>query len=343
MIIGVCGLGYTGSAAVLDLLSEYDNIQIQKGTELSISYRPDGLEDLAYNLTNPRRFTSSDIAIYRFRERIHNFFRGNPKWWGIQSFKPIYERTDLLINALSQIIWDGYWTFDLQHLSYTKSLMFRINNKLYRYLPNLASSIERKLFYRQMYLSINPINLYNICQEYTSDLFSLLGFDPNNMIVSDQLFSGDNPLSSFPFYKNPKAIVVDKDPRDLYVLCKFVVKHDCAWTPTDNVETFIEYYRLIREKLYSINDKNVLLLKFEDLIYNYDSTKKTIEDFLCLSESDHVRVKSHFNPNKSIVNTQLYKRYPVSDSEIKKIEMQLSEYIFDYSNLELPELTCKAF
>ena len=39
-------------------------------------------------------------------------------------------------------------------------------------------------------------------------------------LVLDQPFSGNNPQASFPYFENPRAVVVDRDPRDYYLFVK---------------------------------------------------------------------------------------------------------------------------
>ena len=75
MIIGVCGYGYTGSGAMLDLLREYkDFSQLKDDVELIFSYYPDGLESLAYHLYEaPSRYMSPDIAMHRFETFMNQY------------------------------------------------------------------------------------------------------------------------------------------------------------------------------------------------------------------------------------------------------------------------------
>lgn len=75
MIIGVCGLGWTGSGAVKDLLTEYSEItnvgKTEGDYEFNFVYRPDGILDLRYQLFEGAcRDVSSKIAVNRFVEKI---------------------------------------------------------------------------------------------------------------------------------------------------------------------------------------------------------------------------------------------------------------------------------
>ena len=72
MIIGVCGLGYTGSGAVQDLLKEYEEIEDLTGDyEFGFVYKPDGILDLRHHLVEaPCRDLSSNVAIKRFLDNV---------------------------------------------------------------------------------------------------------------------------------------------------------------------------------------------------------------------------------------------------------------------------------
>ena len=106
------------------------------------------------------------------------------------------------------------------------------------------------------------------------------------------------------------------------------------FTPTFTVDDFIEYYKdqmsLIRK--YS---ENVLLVRFENLIYEYDSEVSKIENFLGISS--HNKPKKYFDPAISIANTQMSLRFPKLEEDIKKIEEKLPDYLypFDESRADL--------
>ena len=67
MTLGICGFTSTGSSAVIDLLHEFDEFQVLDKIEFGISYCPDGLEDLDYHVNKYSKYTSSVVAIERFR------------------------------------------------------------------------------------------------------------------------------------------------------------------------------------------------------------------------------------------------------------------------------------
>lgn len=332
MVVGVCGLGYTGSGAVMDLLSEYDGINVDNKIEFTFSYEPDGLEDLVYDIENPSRFFKCDVAISRFRNKIKSYFKTLMKIWDHDCYSEIENLTDSYINDICQVQWKGMWGYDTHNYGYVKFFFYRIFFFFFRKYPKLLKSINRKIFERTMYLSIKPEGFKERTIKYVEDIFHILGYNISDGVnVFNQLFSGDNPQRSFPLYKESKAIVVDKDPRDLYVLCKREVRFDGSWLPTDNVDDFINYYRAIRTA-YSGENEKILHLKFEELIYEYDKTVKRIEEFIGVEASKHVDIYKKFDPQLSINNTQLFRKYRDLSGDIKKIEEKLSEYLYDYKS-----------
>lgn len=332
MVVGVCGLGFTGSGAVIDLLKEFQDIQIQDGDEFGITYRPDGLEDLSYHLLSKRsRYMSCDVAIYRFKKYVQRLF-GPRTSLGRGISETVMKLTDEYISDICQVTWFGTWGFDAYYHS-------RLYNSIKGHfaLP-LVAKLEKRISitgypYRKMYLSISPKDYYERTRQYVSDLIKVMGYDENKVLVMNQLFAGDSPQSSFPFFNNPKAIIVDKDPRDLYFLGKFEVHNQCAWMPTNDVESFIKYYKTIRSSL-KMQDNNILYVRFENLVYEYKSTISKIIDFLNLSETKHIESLKYFNPNLSKNNTQLFRKYPAFKEETHRIEEELSDWLFPYDRYE---------
>ena len=176
-----------------------------------------------------------------------------------------------------------------------------------------------------------PNNFYEAARNHVNDLLRGMGLDPLGTIVLDQPFSGSNPQACFPFFNDPYAIVVDRDPRDNYVFAKTMLKGE-YFSPID-VDNFIAYYRCLRDnRPYKQPDPRILVIRFEDMIYEYDATTKRVRDFLHLPENPHPR--SVFDPNLSIANTQVFRRYPQFANDIKKIENALPEYLFDFSKYD---------
>lgn len=80
----------------------------------------------------------------------------------------------------------------------------------------------------------------------------------------------------------------------------------------------------------NLDTENVQFIRFEDLIYKYDTTTNRLRDWLGLSKTSHLKRKKIFNPNISINNTQVWRRFPQTKEEIEYIENKLENYIYDF-------------
>lgn len=335
-IVGVCGMGYTGSGAVLDLLKEFDDLEVSADPEFSLSYIPDGLEDLEYHLVKaPSRYMSSDVAILRFIQMVNG---RNNRGSGIRiaTKDQFYGISINYINSLIQLSWRGYWGWDFNTSSnIRKNITFRLLNN--RITPLLGKIMKRNVNLppvRDMYLSVSPDNFYEVSKKYITDLIQAMGYGKKETIVLNQPFAADHPTKSFRFFENPIAIVVDRDPRDIYVLMKRITLDAGRFIPTQNVEDFVEYYRIIHEKQEDTNQRSdVIKLQFEDLIYRYDETVANI--CLLMKIKNHARKKQEFKPDVSLNNTQLFSKYPQFKDDCDYIAEQLPAWLYPFDSFDL--------
>ena len=135
------------------------------------------------------------------------------------------------------------------------------------------------------------------------------------------------------FFDNAKAIIVDRDPRDIYILAKYFLKSNANWIPTNTVENFIKYHRLIRnDKLPS--DSNMIHIRYEDLIYDYENTARTIMAFLELKNGG-----SGTKRNISILLfpsiIRSFFKYSGLADDIRQIEEKLPEYIYPFEKFAM--------
>ena len=77
------------------------------------------------------------------------------------------------------------------------------------------------------------------------------------------------------------------------------------------------------------------------MVYHYDETTRKIREFLHLPENPNP--KSIFDPSISMPNTQVWKRFPQFEEDIKYIERELPEYLFDYTGCPEPDPNAKMF
>lgn len=332
MIIGACGFTGSGSSAVTDYLKEFESVCVVDRPEFILAHAPDGLEDLDFQLNHHCcKYTSSEVAIKRFRRNVENYFVSKMK--SKEKALQLRKATEEYIAAITQVSWIGFGSADLQLMSSTfERYLFNLAKRMIPYMPSSMKMNWRLYPAHKMEFSVQPNDFYLLSQKYVEKVLIILGADFSKTIALNQPFSGTAPQDAFPFFKEPKAIVVDRDPRDQYVLAKmFYHKLGKIYQiPTSTVDDFISYFIKMREcsRVNEVTSDQVLQLRFEDMIYKYKETSMKINDFCKLDEAQR---KGHiFDPNMSKNNTQVYKRYPELEKDIKKIEYQLSDFLYDF-------------
>jgi hypothetical protein len=219
-------------------------------------------------------------------------------------------------NTFKSIIYLGFKKFIIKNYE-------KLTGKIYKAWPM-----------RDMSVSICPEDFYEKSKVYMHKILENAGGDFSKIIVLDQPFEGNNPTQSFPFFEDPYAIVIDRDPRDLYMASSYQWP-DGMFMPRREVNAFIEYYRNQRTNInYSLDNERVLRINLEALIFDYDNTSKKVMDFLGFKEENHVEPRKYFDPKRSIKGSQIYKKLKGHDEEIGQIEKELSEYLFNFDEYE---------
>lgn len=338
MIIGTCGFCSTGSSAVSDYLKEFDDNQVLDNVEFSMVYLPDGFEDLDYHLNqNINRDDNCSIAIPRFRHFMHYYehllsaHTGEPE-------KIIRKKTEEFLNNIIQMKWVSVRRSDTQLYPtwFYKNIGSRLMHR--KIIPFINRVFHKSLTcypYRMLDVSIRPNNFLQESQKIIKWYLEMYGADFSKNIILDQPFIGNNPAKSFKYFGEAVAIVVDRDPRDNYIFTREVLSKKTRIMPCDTVENFVQYYRLLRDNMvYKKDDKRILRLNFEEMVYDYDNATSKIRLFCDLPTNP--RPKTIFDPKLSINNTQLILKFPQYKKDVEYIEKELNEYLFDFSRFPKP-------
>jgi hypothetical protein len=254
--------------------------------------------------------------------------------------KKLNKIIDNYFDKIIQLSWKGHGYADVLVRPpleiFIKRCLFK-TAKILRF--NQLSRLYNLLYPHNISISIMPGCFDSASGEFISDILDAIGREPDKVTVLDQPFEGCNPVKSFKFFDNPKAIIVDRDPRDLYLFVKKFLRprgREGYQIPCANADEFIKYTRLMHQTppdLHSNND--LLFINFESLIYDYENTIKKISNFTGLT--DHAHKGKYFKPAHSRNNTQLFKKYGGFEDDIKKIESELSEYLFPFD--KYPDIT----
>ena len=340
--ISIAGYGSTGSSAVVDLLSEVDTCNILlgkgckiKGGEFRLIQDPDGLEDLCFNLKNSWGWVRSDAYIRRFIKysniigRDPAIYEFGSKYDKLFNGKFFFYRDQFLKNIIDTK-WNGYWFY---HDYHERNKIEVFIEKLKRYSRRFGVSKKTVRDWTKksdMYFVRSDVDVYKYAREFISNLFSeYIGNDNKTNIVLDQLLLPYNRNKYDLLFENLKHIIVDRDPRDVYL---DAMAYN-AYPITSNIETYISFYESQR---YLQKDKastdNVLFVQFEDLIYNYENEIKRIFNFLNINQKEHIYKNTNLRISKSIKNTQTWKRdeFKKYKKDINIIANRLSRYLYDF-------------
>lgn len=325
----------SGSSAITDLISEYNNVFSFTDEEFRFLHDPDGISDLEYNLVENFNRHNSGWALKKYK-RLVDFYSGN-------FFNKRYEKffhgkwktiSYNYIQALTDFKYHGWWQYDL--LSKGKWFYFK------KRFPNkfLHETIWRNKPERTLNLMKNEITycshpssqkFIDCTKKYIEDLFSSVNQDKEYFMV-DQIVPSTNIKRYNKYFNDIRVFIVDRDPRDVYILEKYFWQDGII--PTDPV-LFCKWFKYTRDtrKQELIENKNVKYIQFEDLVYKYDYTVKNIEKWLNFKSYNHEQKKKHFNPEKSKNNTRTWLKFADEQKNIGYIEEQLKSYLYDYKNL----------
>lgn len=319
-VICVAGFGYSGAGAVLDILKEFDQIFVFE-KEFRLIKDPDGISDLENALIKDWQELKSDIAIRRFKRfmriagRKQSLFSDIGYNFNELFDKQFYKHTSKYIDALIKIKWQGDWPYHLHELRRVKLFYYRLERRL-----GLNPSAKDV-----MYFSYPKKDFYNTTKTYLNNLFtSVVNSQDYDTVVLDQALPPYNPQKYLNYFHKVKVIVADRDPRDIFTE---LVNYPSY--PTKPVDNFIQYFKCQRDAVAMDNkSNNILRLRFEELIFDYENGLEKIYNFLGLERHHHSKKMMFFKPEKSLTNIGKWKKYEAQD-DIKKIEKELSPFLYN--------------
>lgn len=329
MRIITCASYYgSGSSAITDLISEYSSVYSFTYEEFRFVQDPNGIADLEYNLVENFNRHNSGYALKQYKKmvdfycgsfinpRYERYFKGNWKKYSYQ-----------YIDKLTDFKYHGWWQYDLLNKGKTYYFIKRVPNKflkktVWRNQPERTlNNMKKEITYCS-----HPTETKFLLstQKYIDNLFNSVTNKENIMV--DQLVPSTNLSRYLRYFNNIKVFIVDRDPRDIYILEKYVWKDGIIPTDPKIFCKWFEYTRNDRRK--ELKDNRVKYIQFEDLIYHYDKTVQNIENWLGFNAKEHVQKGKLLNPRISRNNTQTWKKYKCDLQDIKYIENKLAQYLY---------------
>ncbi len=324
----------SGSSAITDLVSEFEPVYSFTTEEFRFIQDPDGVSDLEFHLVECFNRHNSGHALKRYKKLV-DFYSGNKifkrysHFFGDQWKTLSYQ----YIDRLTDFTFSGWWMYDL----YDRGSWFFFRKRILNWL------LHKTLWKRQPERTLNTMKheitycahpseekFLAATRQYILALFSCVMPEGKEIMMVDQLLPPTNMQRYLRYFdNNMQAVIVDRDPRDIFVLEKYMWKDGVI--PTD-VDTFCQWFEYTRahRKTEDVHTQQVHFVQFEDLVYHYEETTRKLCSWLGLSQADHTRPRTAFCPEMSIQNTQTWKKYAQSLPEVKVIEERLSEYLYPF-------------
>lgn len=338
-IIGVTGFGESGSSAVTNILEEFKCVSpLRGGAMFECKLFSSVLFQLETALQN-QLFVNEAVKEFFYKLMIAS---KNPFYKENFGSENLLHFTNEYVNSVCGV-WLGGAYSERDNFFIPKSELDNFKraqilfNKLYMNSYNLYEQYDWKPSFQQttnQYFGKFTEEFYTKTQEYTYRIFNAVE-RKQKFILADGLFRPEIAARELNWYSNAKFIIVDRDPRDLYILSK-IYKGE-PYLPTWNVDTFIDWFKTYR----SCNERNskypdkILQLRFEDLIYEYEESLKKLKEFLNLTDEEHIKKGQIFISEKSKTNTQFFRKHPEYAEDIQKIENELPEFCYDYTEEQI--------
>ena len=186
----------------------------------------------------------------------------------------------------------------------------------YNYFPWLNS----------YHVDLTDEEFLRITKDYMEKLCREVNPENKDFVVLDQLISPANPARYARYVDDLKTIIVDRDPRDVYI---HQLNHKDHVLPVDPMQ-FCTVYRDNRKAVSRLPKDECMYVTFEQMIYHYDENVKKVLDFVGIGEKNHIRKREFFNPDKSIKNTKLWEKTDKYKDAVAIIEKELPDMLHEF-------------
>ena len=315
-VVIVGGFANSGKGALVYCLSEIETASYIDNEPRFIT-DPDGLMSLESALIDNWNIFQADIAIKRFKKittLLSNKYKYPYFWKSLHQFASGNFRrlAKEYIDDLIDYEYKGFWT--------------GINNPLYKlvYKVNRTFNIRILRYSKKMYGSMTSDSFFSKTREFTEKFVNESLEVSQNTLVINEPFASINPIKIMNYFNNARVIIVQRDPRDSYVN---LMEEQSDFMPK-NVDEYIKYFKFsMTQSMKNGEDSRVLRIKFEDLIFSYDTTIDKVFQFTGLKKKNHINQFKNFDPKISVKNVGIWKNYK-DQVAITKIQKNLRDYCY---------------
>lgn len=329
-VVDLSGYSFSGKSAVYDLLQEFEGYKTQgKEFEFDLLRCPSGLLDLKNSLVDQWSPVRSSEAIRRFARLVAKLGGNGDAVARLSTLGTHYEKkfpgfakfSRRYLETLCTAEWESSWPFAYFEAGKLEIFMRKL----------LARLLKGDTMRAQVYLVRPDAAAFQLATSaYLRDLLSSSAQMGCRAVVLNNACEPFAPQNSLVLFDDARCIVVDRDPRDIYLSALRtgrVGNADIGRAVTGStVDDFIARFRLYRCDN-TPDHPRVLRLRFESLVDNYHTTVRQIQSFLGEAEAVHVGKGIHFRPEVSARGVRQWLNATPSESEaVQRIEQKLPSY-----------------
>ena len=326
------GFAATGGSALRDFFYEYTELFVFPA-EFRLLKEKNGLLDLEKALFISKSPDNIDLAIRDFKKLAYDLARITTKLtrFGFSYDKFTEKNFSKFTNHFIDEITDYKYPLNTHNYDFRKSTF---KSQLDRYSSKLLpySFFEKDAYmaypnYESFMRSAKKLLRLTFQAAYKKE-----GFNPKYVGLHNMVnhFTLEEIYDSSKYFDDFKMIIIDRDPRDVFI---DFPHHRYLPRNVDNLEKakcFIHFFKSLRKKIKEVAQLEFCLkISFEELVLNYEETKRKIEGFLGITEKNENLKKKLFSPEKSIKNIRKYKNINFEyNSSIKLIENELTDFLY---------------
>lgn len=340
-IIDISGFGHSGKSAVSEFLIDHnDFFAFPIHVEFELFRVKGGLVDLYYSIFHNWNLIRTKESLFAFEKlvkrigEVQNYKKPSTLWSASghgynQYFNGKFiELSKKYVENLIALEQDTFWPYQKLYMSKYELFLEKIKAKYFK------SILTKKVYFtnRNFFLE-NTSN-------YVHSLFNEVNSNGANNIILSNAFEPYNPGTCINMVNNSYSIIVDRDPRDIYASLidqndgfipsfegnKIFKKLKKLIVGVKNIDEFILRYKTIKSNIELDSNSHILRINYEDFILKHEYVKKTIYDFIGLSNYTKKDVLK-FNPDDSKKNIGIWKKYKHTP-EIQKIQSELAEFCY---------------
>lgn len=301
----VAGYGWSGSSALIDLLMEFDKTYVPN-VEFCLAYFPGGLADLRYALVENWDPIRSNAAIGDFlwlckKCNMPQNHRLSPAGLNYANLlgADFMDKTLDFIHSLVDFTYKGI----NYHENFKKSYMQFTVGKVFRSMQRRTHGrIDIDLANKDLYFAHPSEDAF--CEASKRYIDSLFDKNEDAIIVLDQAVSPLDAAALSRFFNDAKMIIVDRDPRDIYIDminsegligAELKLSHD--------VEKYLQWHRAVRPQHIP---ENAMSIRFEEIVNDTEDVVKQIRRFLDWDIGEWTKRGMRFMPEESVNNIGLW-------------------------------------